>query len=82
MIIDRFFEEDSHGPLIHIWQLDLIRFATKRQGINPEAVGDLYRWMGKNKLRQLPSGQVFEPLDNVWDVLFDRILGGLYVRRF
>ena len=35
LIIDRFFEEDSHGPLIHIWQLDLIRFATKRQGINP-----------------------------------------------
>ena len=77
LILDRFFQEDSHGPLIHPWQLDLIRFSAKKRGLDPESVGELYRWMGENKLEALPSGNVFEPLSHVWDVIFDLSLRGL-----
>ena len=72
LIVDDFFIADPHGPLIHLWQLDLIRFGAKKFGHDPRVLGEFYEWMGKNEKVYLPENQkTFSPLLHSWDLLFD-----------
>ena len=72
LIVDDFFITDSHGPFIHLLQLDLIRYSSKKFGHDPRTLGDFYEWMGRNEPVKLPENQrSFYPLAHTWDLLFD-----------
>ena len=71
LILDANFAGEPHGELIHILQLDLMRFAAKEQKINPEALGDLVEWLGRVDEISLPSGDSFIPAEAGWEILFD-----------
>ena len=71
LIVDKAFAPDKHGELIHILQLDLMRFAAKREKIDPRLVGELVEWLGGTQEILLPSGDIFIPAEVGWEILFD-----------
>ncbi len=72
LIVDDFFISDPHGPFIHILQLDLIRYSSKKFGHDPKTLGEFYEWMGRNEKIKLPeANRSFSPLAHTWDLLFD-----------
>tara|TARA_B100000925_G_C22010526_1_gene476124 strand:+ start:5260 stop:6123 length:864 start_codon:yes stop_codon:yes gene_type:complete len=70
IIIDEGFRGKSHGHLIHLLQMDLLRFSAVEIGLPTRVVGDLVEFIGKNE-RVHVEDFYFEPLEGVWDVLFD-----------
>lgn len=71
LIVDQGFATEQHGELIHILQLDLMRYAAKREKIDPRLVGELVEWLGSTQEISLPSGDIFIPAEAGWEILFD-----------
>ena len=71
IILDTFFQGKKHGDFIHIFQLDLIIFIASSKGKDPQSIGNLYEWMGYDRLHILEGDVYFSPLKSVWDTFFD-----------
>ena len=71
LILDTYFTGKKHGDFIHIFQLDLIIFIASSKGKDPLSIGNLYEWMGYDRLHILPGEHYFSPLKSVWDTFFD-----------
>jgi len=70
VIIDDGFRGSSHGHLIHLMQMDMLRFLAVKEGIPVSVVGDTVEFMGRNQ-QFLVEDFYFQPLRGTWDVLFD-----------
>ena len=52
--------------------MDFLRFTALEIGLHPSVVGDTVEFMGRNK-KFIVEDFYFEPLEGVWDVLFDSL---------
>ena len=73
LIVDQGFANEQHGELIHIFQLDLMRFSAKKRKIDPRLVGELVEWLGRTDEISMPSGDIFIPAESGWEILFDSL---------
>lgn len=70
VIIDETFRGKPHGHLTHLLHMDLLRFVAIDRGISTRVVGDTIEFIGRNK--KIPVEDFyFQPLEGIWDVLFD-----------
>ena len=72
LIIDETFRGKSHGHLIHLIHMDMLRLTAKNAGIPLKSVGDLVEFMGRDQKLRVEDF-TFEPLEGIWDVYFDSL---------
>lgn len=70
VIIDEGFRGKAHGHLIHLIQMDLLRFTALDLNLSPRVVGETIEFIGRNSSIVVEDFN-FKPIDDIWDVLFD-----------
>lgn len=71
LILDREFEMDRHGSMIHLLQIDLIVYILKKHNMDIKLASEVYHWMGTREIIKLENDEIFDSLKDGWGALFD-----------